>query len=81
MEEGNVYLGRRRKRIRKWRKIFGEGKYLFLWRRRKIEKENKGIFLEEKYFFPRRRKRRKIFGERKKMEEKKMEKEKEQYSW
>ena len=81
MEEGNIYLGRRRKRIRKWRKIFGEGKYLFLWRRRKIEKENKGIFLEEKYPFPRRRKRRKIFGERKKMEEKKMEKEKEQYSW
>ena len=46
-----------------------------------MEKENKEIFGDGKYLFPRRRKRRKIFEERKKMEEKKIEKEKGEYSW
>ena len=61
-------MGRRRKRTRKWRKIIGEGKYLFCGGEEKWKRIIRKIFEEGKYLFPRKRKRRKIFGERKKIE-------------
>ena len=55
----NNFLWRRKKQRRKWREIFGEGKYVFLRRRRKRRKENISFAGERKQ----RRKRGKSFGE------------------
>ena len=69
MEKGNIFCrgeGKREKR-RESKKIFGEGKYLFVEEKKKQRRKRRKMFGEEYIFCcgeeQRRRKRKKILGE------------------